>query len=118
MSFEGVERGYVGTYIACSPSKRQEAVDGIRAVLEQLVAKGPTPAEMSRAKEFFLGRRAMDLQSDSAIASHFGLETLYGIHHMSEDELTARIRKISAQELKRVCAKYFVEPHQVTAVVG
>ena len=85
MSFEGVERGYVGTYIACAPQKRQEAVDGIRKVLEQLAAKGPTASEMSRAKEFFLGRRAMDLQSDSAIASHFGLETLYGVPTKSEE---------------------------------
>lgn len=118
MSFEGVERGYVGTYIACSPNKRQEALDGIKKVLETLAAKGPTPAEMGRAKEFFLGRRAMDLQSDSAIASHFGLETLYGVPHLTEDELTQRIRKISANELKDACRKYLVEPYQVTSVVG
>jgi zinc protease len=117
-SFEGVERGYAGTYIACSPGKRQEAIDGIRAVLEQLAAKGPTSEEMSRAKEFFLGRRAMDLQSDSAIASHFGLETLYGIPHLSEDEITALIRKLTAKDLKDACRKYLVEPFQVTSVVG
>lgn len=117
-SFEGVERGYVGTYIACSPGKRQEAIDGIRKVLEQLAAKGPTASEMSRAKEFFLGRRAMDLQSDSSIAAHFGLEALYDVPHLNEDDLTRRIRAISAKDLQTVCRKYFVEPFQVTSVVG
>jgi zinc protease len=118
MSFEGVERGYAGTYIACSPGKREEAVAGIRKVLETLAAKGPTATEMARAKEFFLGRRAMDLQSDSAIAAHFGLETLYGIQRASEDEITAKIRSIGAKEIQRVCAKYLVEPQQVTSIVG
>ena len=117
-SFEGVERGYVGTYIACSPGKRQEAVDGIKKVLETLAAKGPTPAEMARAKEFFLGRRAMDLQSDSAIASHFGLEALYGVSQITEEEIAKRIRALTARELQQTCRKYFVDPHQVTSVVG
>jgi zinc protease len=118
MSFEGVEPGYVGTYIACAPAKRQEAIEGIRKVLEQLAAKGPTEAEMKRAKEFFLGRRAMDLQSDSAIASHFGLETLYGVRHQGEAEITKTIHRLSSRELKSVCRRYLVEPYQVTSVVG
>jgi zinc protease len=117
-SFEGVERGYVGTYIACAPQKREEAVSGIRKVLEQLADKGPTASEMSRAKEFFLGRRAMDLQSDSAIASHFGLETLYDIPHQTEEGITRKIRTLSAKDLQHACRKYLVEPHQVTSVVG
>ncbi|MGK5084485.1 pitrilysin family protein [Bdellovibrionota bacterium FG-1] len=118
MSFEGIERGYVGTYIACAPQKKQEAMDGIRQVLETLASKGPTAREMARAKEFFLGRRAMDLQSDSALATHFGLETLYGILHVDEAELTRKIRTISAKDVQRICAKYFVEPYQVTSIVG
>jgi predicted Zn-dependent peptidase len=93
-------------------------VDGIKQVLETLAAKGPTAAEMSRAKEFFLGRRAMDLQSDTSIAAHFGLESLYDIPHASEAELIRKIHSISAKELQRVCRQYLVEPYQVTSVVG
>ncbi len=118
MSFEGIENGYVGTYIACSPQKREEAVAGIKKVLGDLAAKGPTAAEMKRAQEFFLGRRAMDLQSDSSIAAHFGLETLYGIEHHSEASLAKKIRAISPREIQRVCRKYLVDRHQVTAAVG
>lgn len=118
ISFEGMERGYVGTYIACSPEKRAAAIAGIRSVLERLVEKGPTSAEMSRAKEFFLGRRAMDLQSDSALAAHYGLEALYGIPMVQEQALIKRIRSISAKEIQEVCRKYFVDPCMVTSVVG
>jgi zinc protease len=118
VSFEGLERGYIGTYIACSPGKRQEAIEGIKKVLETLAAKGPTAAEMNRAKEFYLGRRAMDMQSDSAIASHYGLETLYGVEHMSEKQLVKKIESISANEIRKVCKQYLVDPFMVTSVVG
>ena len=118
VSFEGIEKGYVGTYIACSPQKREEAIAGMRTVLEKLIEKGPTPQEMKRAKEYFMGRRAMDLQSDVALASHYGLESLYRVPLLSEAQLTKKIEALSAREIQRACKKYFVDPHTVTAVVG
>ncbi len=117
MSFEGMERGYVGTYIACAPEKRQEAIKGIRSVLEQLGKKGPKESEMKRAQEFYLGRRAMELQSDSSLSSHYCLQTLYGLPFIEEQELSRKIRSIGAKELQKVCQKYFLEPPQVTSVV-
>lgn len=118
VSFEGIERGYVGTYIACSPQKRKEAEKGVVKVLTQLAEKGPTAKEVERAKEFFLGRRAMDLQSDTSIASHYGLEALYHLENLPEAEFIRMIRGISPREIQAVCRKYLVAPHHVTAVVG
>ncbi len=118
ISFEGIERGYVGTYIACSPSKTEEAQAGIKKVMETLAAKGPSASEMKRAKEFFLGRRAMELQSDSALASHYGLKLVYGLPLDEDDQMTARINRVSAKEIQHVCRKYFIEPHHVTSTVG
>jgi len=118
LSMEGIEKGYVGTYIASAPSKRDEAIAGIGRVLETLAQKGPTAAEMNRAKEFFLGRRAMDLQSDSSLAAHYGLEALYGLEDMTESVIIKRIRSITPKEIQAVCRKYLIEPHMVTSIVG
>jgi len=118
MIFEGMEAGYVGTYIACSPGKREEAIQGIAQVLTKLAEKGPTAKEMARAKEYYLGRRAMDLQSDSSQSSHFGLESLYGIAEFDESKIIKTVQKVSARQIQEVCRKYFVEPNMVTAVVG
>ena len=118
VSFEGLERGYIGTYIACSPQKKDEAVAGIRTVLEKLADKGPSAQEMARAKEFFLGRRSMDLQSDPSIAGHFGLETLYQVPHLSNEQVIKKIRAINAKQVSAVCRKYLVEPNMVTSAVG
>jgi zinc protease len=118
VSFEGIEPGYVGTYIACAPTKREEALAGIRNVIEGLAKKGPTAAEMSRAKEYYLGRRAMELQSDSALAGHYGLEAVYGLPYRSDGEVVRRIRSIAPREVRAVCARYLAEPPMVTSVVG
>lgn len=118
VSFEGLERGYIGTYIACSPEKRDEAIRGIQTVLERLAERGPTAQEMTRAREYFLGRRAMDMQSDSALAAHFGLEALYGLPHRDEDAYVKLIRSITAKKVQQVCRRYLVEPFMVTCVVG
>jgi zinc protease len=118
ISLEGLERGYVGTYIACAPAKKQEAIDGIKKVLETLATKGPSPAEMNRAKEFYLGRRAMDMQGDSSLAAHYGIEALYHIPHMSEEQMLKKVRGITAKDVQKVCAKYLIEPQMVTSIVG
>lgn len=117
LSMEGIERGYVGTYIGCSPNKKDEAIQGIRKVLEDFAKKGPTASEMKRCQEYYLGRRAMDLQSDSSMASYLGLEALYSIPILSEAEIEKKVRTISAKKIQEVCRKYLVEPHMVTAIV-
>jgi predicted Zn-dependent peptidase len=60
----------------------------------------------------------MDLQSDTSIAAHFGLESLYEVPHLSEAELIRKIHGITGKDLQRVCRQYLVEPYQVTSVVG
>jgi zinc protease len=117
VSFEGMERGYVGTYIACAPAKRQDALEGIRKVLERLATQGPTTAEMKRAREFSLGRRAMDLQSDSSLAAHHGLESLYGIPYLDEAQVLRKLNSIRAKDIQNVCRKYLIDPFMVTSSV-
>ena len=73
VGFEGIEPGFLGGYIACSPEKAQEAIKGFQAVFEKLAKSGPTEAEMNRAKEFYIGRRSMDLQSDPSLSKHLGV---------------------------------------------
>lgn len=118
MSFEGIERGYVGTYIACAPQKREEALKGIQAVYEKLVSKGPTDRELSRAREYYLGRRAMDLQSDGALAAHYGLQLLYGLTPEREAQTLGEVLKVGARDVRDLSRALLVEPPMVTSIVG
>lgn len=116
--FEGIEPGYLGTYIACSPQKRAEAIDGLKLVIESIAKKGPNEKALLRAKEFMSGRRAMDLQSDASIASHFALSLLYGFDPRDEEKIMNHIGKVSSADIKRVLNHYYLNSHMVTASAG
>ena len=118
MSMEGLEPGYVGTYIACAPQKKDEALAGMRNVIETLIRKGPTASEMIRAKNYYLGQRAMDLQSTWSLASGFGLELLYRNKVILESEIRKEIEKITAKSVQKVGEKLLLAPSMVTVTVG
>ncbi len=118
MSFEGIETGYVGVYIASAPHKKTEALAGIQLVLEKLATSGPSVAEMKRAKEYYLGRIAMDLQSEQSMAAHMGLETLYGLPMLTAQALKDEVSRVTAEEVRALCERYFVACHKVTASVS
>jgi predicted Zn-dependent peptidase len=108
----------VGVYIACSPDKREEAIQGIRATLEKVHRSGLTPSALRRAKEYLLGRRAMDLQGDLNIASHYGIGLFYGVKPQDETKIIQKIKNLTASDLRRVLERYYLKPHLVTAIVG
>jgi len=117
MVFEGLDTGYAATYIACQPSKREEATKGVQQVLEKLASKGPSPKEMERAKEFYMGRRAMDLQSDSSQSLHYALRLFYGVALQEDRELQKRLKSITPNHIKKITDEILVRSPKVTAVV-
>ena len=118
LSMEGIEPGYVGTYIACAPHKKDEAIEGMKTVLETLIRKGPTAAELLRAKNYYLGQRAMDLQSSWSLASSFGLELLYRDRVILESEIRKEIEKVSAKHVQKIGEKLFLNNPHLTVVVS
>jgi zinc protease len=118
ISMEGLEPGYFGTYIACSPSKKDDAIAGMIQVVETLAKKGPTAAEMKRAKNYYLGQRSMDLQSTWALAASYGLELLYRSNVLLEPEIKKSIEKVTAKDIQKVANQLFVDPPKLTVVVG
>ncbi|MBI3534043.1 MAG: insulinase family protein [Deltaproteobacteria bacterium] len=118
VSFEGIEKGYIGTYLACAPEKQEQATRSIKEVLKKIAQKGPTDKELDRAIQYFLGKKAMELQSDSALASYYCLQTLYELSIEEDINLSNTLKKIKTQDLKKVCEKYLVEPYMVTSVVS
>src|SRR5262249_35633027 len=106
------------TYLACAPKKLEEALQAIRSVHERLASKGPGAKELERARQFYLGTRAMDLQGDTALASMLSRRRLYGLPYESENEVRKTLNSISPQQIRDACRKYFVEPYTVTAAVS
>ncbi len=118
ISMEGLETGYVGTYIACAPTKKDEAIKGMRTVIEDLVKKGPSAKEMERAKNYHLGQRAMDLQSTWSLCSSFGLELLYRDDLIPESEIRKKILKVTPKQVQKIGEALLLNAPQLTVVVS
>ena len=118
MSMEGIETGYIGTYIACAPQKKDEAIEGMRKVIEDLVKKGPSVQEMERAKNYYLGQRAMDLQSSWSLSSGYGLELLYRGEVLPEAAIRKSIERVSQRQVQKVLERLFLQAPQLTVVVS
>jgi len=118
VGFEGIERGFVGTYIACSPEKKEQSISGIHKVLERFCKKGPSKAEMKRAQEYYLGSRSMELQGDASLAICNGLELLLTQQLKGETDIVKLVRSVKPEDLKRVCEKYLLNAKMATCVVG
>jgi zinc protease len=118
ISMEGLETGYAGTYIACAPDKKDEAIAEIRKVIETMSKQGPTSAEMERAKNYYLGQRAMDLQATWSLASNHGLELLFRDSLTAEKDVRKSIERVSANQVRAICRRLLLEAPQVTVVVS
>lgn len=115
---DGIEKGYYSIYIGCGQGKEQESIEGIKKVMEDFVKKGLKKGELERAHATFLGRRAMDLQSESSIASHLSLNSLY--HGRPEDAAMteAKVLKISPKDIIKAAEHMFIHSHCITSVAG
>lgn len=118
ISFEGIGLGALGTYIACAPEKVSDAKLEIRKVYERLAAKGPTSTELKRAKQLYLGQKSMELQTESSLASHYGLQQLYGLKEETDEELAKILNAISASTIQRLVEKYYLDQPMVDVTVS
>ncbi len=115
---EGVDRGTVGTYIASAPAKVSEAIKGIQAVWEGLLSRPPSAREMERARQYYLGHRLMELQTDEALSNHYAQQTLFNLPFKSVDQIAAELRSISVGKLKTMVERYWLKPFHVEVQVG
>ncbi|MBI2607086.1 MAG: insulinase family protein [Deltaproteobacteria bacterium] len=116
ISFEGVDRGYVGVYIGCEPAKREQAVEAIRRELDRIATSPVSARELDRAKTFILGRHDMDMQLNSAIAATASLNVLYGFAPEEQFKWPGYFKQVTVGDVKDLAQELFTQP-SVTALV-
>jgi zinc protease len=116
-SVEGLDPGMFMVYIASAPEKEQQAREGIRSQLVQLLAGGVTDDELERARSYLIGSNAVSLQRFGTQASLLSLDELYGMgatYHLGYAE---RIDKVTRDDVMRVARRIIDLDHAVYAVV-
>ena len=113
---EGVDTGYFGAYIGCSPQKGAKAIEMMYAEFAKLVDTKVGDAELDRAKRYLIGRHDIDLQRNSAICSSILFNEIYGIPSSEVFEYSHHLRDISSADVQKLAGEIFGQPQIVCAV--
>ncbi len=117
MRMDGLDGGYFGTYIGCSPEKGQKALSMMWDELKKLQDDLIDENELMRAKKYVMGRHDIGLQRNSSIANDMLLNELYGLEYDEYLKHSKEISLVSSQEIRMLAQKLFQQDY-VLSVVG
>ncbi|MBU2519200.1 MAG: insulinase family protein [Proteobacteria bacterium] len=110
--------GIFGIYMGVGPGKEQAALAGIGQHLGQLHAKAPSPAEMDRAKAYYLGGYAIGLQSYASQAVALAGGELNGLGWLHYTKVPELVQAVSAEEVLAAVKKYLNPQHRAELIAG
>ena len=113
----GLDHGYFGIYIGCSPSKKLESINSINTELEKLLNKGISESEIENAKNSLIGKNDISLQRNAAINSRISIPYLYGLDPNEPFSFAKKIRSINKAEVDFVIQKFLDNTNFVTVSV-
>jgi zinc protease len=113
------ERSLAGSfvaYIATSPAKEEVAREGLLNEFAKLREEPVTAKELEQAKTYAIGVHAIRQQSGGAVLGEMVDAYLFG--RLAElEEFEARVRGVSAEEMRAIARTYFVEASRVEGIV-
>jgi zinc protease len=112
---EGLECGYFGAYIGCSPEKVKKAISMMTEQFNRLADEPVNAEELKRAQRYLVGRHDIDLQRNSAVASAVLYEDIYGIDYNETFNIAEKYFAVTADQIRSLAQKIF--KHQSLQVV-
>lgn len=114
---DGIEGGYFGAYIGCSPEKAKKALSMLKSELIRL-AEGPIfDDELERAKKYLIGRHDIALQGTGHIADTMMFDELYQVGFNDFLNFKKHMSSVTSKEVQSLARELFVGPH-IVSVAG
>jgi zinc protease len=117
MRMEGIDTGYFGGYIGCSPNKADKAISMLKEEFKKMADHKVGDVELSRAKRYLIGRHDIDLQRNAAIGSAILFNDLYGVELDEPFRFAENLKNISAADVQTLAQEIFSQK-AIVAVVG
>ena len=117
MRMDGLDGGYFGAYIGCSPEKVKKAYDMMNVELDKLCQIKIPEEELARAKRSIIGRHDIGLQKNSSIANDMLLNQLYEIPFDEYLRYSDKIADVTAEEIQSLAQDLFKQ-NKVLSIVG
>ncbi|MEK7435788.1 MAG: pitrilysin family protein [Pseudomonadota bacterium] len=96
----------------------EEALAHVRTVLEEFLARGPSPAEMKAAKQHLVGGFALRIDSNRKLLNQVAVIGFYRLPLTWLDDFAGRVETLSVAEVRAAFARRLRPEHLVTVVVG
>jgi len=117
-SSPGYDSGSFAFYIATSPERVDEAIDGIRGEIERLRTGGITEDELERAQRYLLGRRDIATQRHGARAGYYAFDELYGFGYAYSFAFADRVEAVTVADVERAIETWLIADREILSVVG
>ncbi len=117
MKLEGVDAGYFGAHISCSPDKAEKAISMMEEQFQFLVKEEISPAELLRAQQYLIGHHDIDLQTTNSICSSILYNDIYGIDYNEAFTCAEKYRAVTTKDIHAL-AKDLFSKKAVVATVG
>jgi zinc protease len=101
-----LDPGYLGVYLATSPTKVEQALAGIKRILQDVRQRGISQEELERAKTYLIGNYAIGLQGTLAQASTMAFDERYGLGGDFYHSYPREIEGVTGADVLRVARKY------------
>jgi zinc protease len=109
--------GIFVSYIATSPEKEEIARSGLLAEFAKLRDQPVGKDELSRAKQYTIGTHAIAQELGGAVLAEMLDAWMFGagLHELTEHD--ARVRSVTAEEMRDVARRYFDPARRVEGIV-
>lgn len=116
-TFEGVDPGFFAVYMGTEPAKTETAIRGIKTELEKITAKAVEPEELDRAKQYIVGSYELDQQRNSALATSYALNELYGLGLAEVERYPKEILAVTRDDVLKIARRYLKLDAPVISII-
>lgn len=115
---EYVDVGQMAIYTGTDLERAPQALRAVRNELHKLRAEPVPSEELERTKELRIGRIVMGLEDSRAVAGWIGGQELVYGEVLTPDEVIARIRAVTSEEVQALAQELFDPGRFALAVIG
>ncbi len=102
----GTNTGALALYIACAPDKKDQALAGLWREIANLTEDPPSEEELSRAKNWLIGRYETELQTNLSQAMDRALNEALGLGFNYFYRYIEGIKSVRAEDVLQAAQKY------------
>ncbi len=103
----GMAPGLFTFYLSTSPEQLEFAEKELLSEIHNLAMDGLTVEELDRARRTWIGKQAMQHQSNAGLAQQSALNELYGLGYDHDQRILDRVRTLPLEEVNEIARRYF-----------